>query len=491
MMRRLPLALLAALALATSGCGSEATKSELPAGASFAPASSAAFIAGVTDPSSEQWRNADHLLSRFPGRGKLLDEIHKDLTKEGLTWERDIEPALGPDINLVWIDFADGGDNLVGFAKPKDRAKFVKLLETGDDPVVTREIEGWTVFAETKAQLDRFAAARSSGSLADDDAFRSAMEKLPEEPAVRGYVSGKSIDQALQRESARDPDVQAFRRFSGGFGKLESLAFAASAETDGVRLEAASKSDPAPDIGSYSPALADHLPTGALLYVSFGNLEDFLAGTLDSLDKSIPTFKSQRTETEDALGFRLKADLFPLFSREGGLAVYPGRPIPGIVFMLDVEGKEDKARNVMRRFGAIAAMDGEATTRTFTIDGVEAREIVFTGAGFSVFSAVDDGRLVVTSTKKRLGDSLASGGKLADDPMYGQARTSANVPDKTVGFVYVNLRDALPYVFDLAASSGDPAPADVRANTKPLESALFFAERDGDRLTLSGFLAIR
>jgi hypothetical protein len=307
---------------------------------------------------------------------------------------------------------------------------------------------------------------------------------------VRGYVSGKSIDQALQRESARDPDAQTFRRFSGGFGKLESLAFAASAETDGVRVEAASKSDPAPDIGSYSPALADHLPSGALLYVSFGDLEDFLGGALDSLDKSIPSFKSQRSQVEDALGFRLKTDLFPLFSREGGLAVYTGRPIPSIVFMLDVEGKEDAARNVMQRFGAIAAMGGDATTRTFTIDGVEAREIVFRGEGFSVFSAVDDGRLVVTSTRKRLSDSLADTGKLADDALYEQARRSADVPDKTVGFVYANLRDGLPFVFDYAARSGDPVTADVRANTKPLESVLLFAERDGDRLSLSGFITI-
>jgi hypothetical protein len=489
MMRHLHLVVVAALALAAAGCGSETKKSELPAGAAFAPASAAAYIAGVTDPSSEQWRNADHLLSRFPGRSKLLDELRKEFRKDGLSWERDIKPALGPDINVVWLDFADGGDNVVGYAKPKDRAKFIKLLESGDDPTAFREIEGWTVFADKKKQLDRFAAARRSGSLADDDTFRSAMEKLPEEPAVRGYVSGKSINQALEREAADDPDARTFRQVYSGFGKLESLAFSASAETEGVRLEAASKSDPEPDIGNYSPALADHLPSGALLYVSFGNLEDFLGGALDAVDESVPGFKTQRAQFEDALGFRLKADLFPLFSREGGLAVYRGRPIPGIVFMLDVEGKEDKAQSVMRRFGALAALGGEAKTRTFKVGGVEAREIEFL-EGFSVFSAVDDGKLVVTTTRKRLSDSLKSGGKLADDPVYEEARRSADIPDETVGFVYANLREGLPFIIDFVEDSGDQVPADVRGNTKPLESAFLFAERDGDRFRLSGFLAI-
>jgi hypothetical protein len=490
-MRGLHLSLLAAFVLAAVGCGGATKKSELPTGAAFAPASAAVYISGVTDPSSEQWRTADRLLSRFPGRGELLADFQKEMKKEGLTWQRDIKPALGEDINIVWLDFANGGDNLVVYAKPKNEAKFIKLVESGDDPVVHRKIEGWTVLAEKKAQLDRFASARSSGSLAEDDTFRSAMEKLPEDAAVRGYVSGKSIDQALEREAARDVDAQTFRRVSESFGKLESLVFSASVEDEGVRLEAASKSDPEPDIGNFSPTLADQLPSGALIYVSFGNLEDFLLGILDSADKNFPGFQGQRAQFEDALGFSLKADLFPLFSREGGLAVYRGSPIPGIVFMLDVEGKEDNAQNVMRRFGALASLGGEAQTRTFKVDGVEAREIAFPLEGFSVFSAVDDGKLVVTSTQKRLSDALGGGDKLADDPVYKQARESAEAPDETVGFVYANLREGLPFLFDAVEASGDQVPADARANTKPLESAFLFAKRDGDRFSLSGFVAIR
>jgi uncharacterized protein DUF3352 len=490
-MRGLHLSLLAAFVLATVGCGGATKKSELPAGAAFAPSSAAAYISGITDPSSAQWRSADHLLSRFPGRGELLADFRKEMKKEGLTWERDIKPALGDDINIVWLDFANDGDNLVVYAKPKNEAKFIKLVESGDDPVVHRKIEGWTVLAEKKAQLDRFANARSSGSLADEDTFRNAMEKMPDDAAVRGYVSGKSIDQALEREAAGGVDAQTFRRVSESFGKLESLAFSASAENEGVRLEAASKSDPEPDVGNFSPALADQLPSGALMYVSFGNLEDFLRSILDSADKNFPGFQTQRAQFEDALGFSLKADLLPLFSREGGLAVYRGSPIPGIVFMLDVEGKEDKAQNVMRRFGALASLGGGAQTRTFKVDGVEAREITFPLEGFSVFSAVDDGKLVVTSTQKRLSDALGGGDKLADDPVYKQARESAEAPDETVGFVYANLREGLPFLFDAVEASGDQVPLDARANTKPLESAFLFAKRDGDRFSLSGFVSIR
>ncbi len=488
-MRLVRIGLLAALALAVSGCGAAKPPGSVPAGAEFAPASSAVYFVVNTDTSSDQWRKADHLLSLFPGRAKLLASFTKDLKKDKLTWARDIKPALGDSVHVVWVDFKNGGDDVVGYAKPKDEAKFDKLLESGSDPTVHRKIAGWTVFADKQAIIGRFVTARASGSLSGEKRFRQAMEKLPKDAAVRGYLNGDAVQSALENAAGPAFDPQTFRQFTQAYGKLESASFSASAEDQGVKVDASYTASVKPKIGSFSASLDDSLPAGALFYISFGGLEDYLNNLLDTARKSNPQFKTQLDQFENGLGFSLKSDLFPLFSNEGAIAVYRGSPIPGIAFMLDVNGNGDKAENVMKRIGALAALSGGAQTRTFTVDGVEARELEL--QGFAIFSAVADGKLVVTSTEQLLRGALGKGNKLSDDSIYKEARDAAGAPDKSIGFIYVNLKDTLPWAFGLSEKSGETVPPDVKANTKPLRSVLLYLKRDGKRISLSGFLTIK
>lgn len=479
------------MVLAVSGCGSEKKSGTVPEGAEFAPASAAFYLVGVTDPASEQWDKADKLLAKFPGREKLLSEFRKDLKKDNLTWEQDIKPALPDQVHLVAVDFE--GDSFVGYAKPKDEGKFDKLIESGDDPMVHRKIEGWTVFSDSKAAIDKFASARSASdeSLKDSNEFKNAMGKLPDDAAVRGYLNGEALYAFLAKEAGSDPDAESFQKFADAFGRLESLSFSATAGDEGVGVEAAYSATREQKISSFSAGLDDKVPSGALLYYSFGNLEDAFNQLLDTADKNFPDFKTQREQIEGALGFSLANDLFPLFSQEGGVALYRGYPIPGVVFLLDVSGKEDKARNVVKRVTALASLGGEAETRSFKVEGADATELSFPLEGFSIFMAVGDGTAVVTTTEKLLRATLGGGDKLADDSLFEDARDVSNAPDESVGSLYLNLRDLLPWAFDYAENTGETVPADARANTKPLESAFFYSEKDGKRISLTGFLTIK
>jgi hypothetical protein len=494
-MMRLPhIGILVAIALAVTGCGTTRQAGSVPDGAEFAPASSAVYISGVTDPNSSQWEKADKLVGRFPGREKLLASVRKDLRKDNLTWERDVKPALGDELNLALLTFEDADHNYVFFTKPKDEAKFNKLLESGDDDdaQVHRKIDGWTVFADNRRSLENFEQAQSSAdSLADKDAFRDAMKDLPDDATLRGYVSGESLYALIRKEAATDPDAKTFEQFSKSFGKLESLSFSTAAEDDGVAVEAAFTNSKGYDIGNYKPELDDALPSGALLYVSFGNLEDFFNRTLASADESFPQFKTQRSQIEKALGFELKTDLFPLFSKEGAIAIYKGGELaPNVLFVLRVPD-EAKARKVIDRFAALASLGGE-TSRTVKVHGVAAKEVTVAEAGISILAAVTDGKAFVTNSRAELELALGDAKKLADDAVYQEARDAAGAPDETASFVYTNLETGLPYVFDFAEQDepGSITP-DVRANTKPLRSAVFYAEQDGKRTSLSGFLTIK
>ena len=471
-----------------AGCGGdEVTKSgSVPDGASFAPANTAAYAVVITDVESEQWAQADALLEKFPGRAKLIEGFTEDLAEDDLTWKEDVRPALGEDVHVVWLDFANDGENIVGYAKPKDKAKFEELIECCEEPLVHREIDGWTVFAETQALLTRFANARGDDSLADQDAFREAMERLPDDSLARAYAGGEQIEAAIERESAKSSDLKQFRQLQKNLGTIESLSFATTPRDEGVRMDAVFASSMDTQVESFSGDLAERLPGGALAYVSFGDLRDALRGFLDSAKENDPSFEQQRKQLETALGFSLEDDLFPLFSEEGAVAVYrSGDETPGVTLMLDVED-EEKAQNVINRLGALLQLsEGEGSVRKLTIEGVEVTQLS-TGGEIGALFGVSDGALIAATTEAGFRAALDAENSLAEDAKFEQAKEAAELPDENLGFVYLNLQELLPFAFE----QDDSVDPEVRENTEPLQTALLYGEGDGNRVLLSGFLTI-
>ncbi len=443
--------------------------------------------AAAPHPASSQWAKADELLGHFPGREKLLAEARKDLLDDGLTWERDVKPALGAELDLALLDFNDAEHNYVFFTKPKDQAKFDHLLETGDDPQVHREIDGWTVFADNRRALDNFEQAREAGdTLADEPAFQDAMSHQPDDVVLRGYVSGERLYQLIQHEAAQSPDARDLERFSESFGKLESVSFAAGAEDDGVAVEAAYKSKGQPTTGSFTPQLDQVLPADALAYVAFGNLEDAFDNALLSGDANVPGLKTKITELEQALGFSIKSDLLPLFSKEGAVAVYRGgAETPNVLVVLQVPD-EANARKIVDRFAALASLGGQHV-RPVTIHGVEGKQILLNGLAITV--VVADGKLVLSNDETLVDQALGNGEKLAMDSVYQEALDTSGAPREMSSLVYLNLKSGIPYVFHLVGSGS--VPPDVRANTAPLHSTVLYSKQDGDRSTISGFVTIK
>ncbi len=108
--RALLLSLLAALALAVAGCGgseaggSGAVGTQGLAGAELLPADTVVYAAIDSDLDSDQWQQVDELLQKFPGRERLISEIRKGLSSEGVSFDDDIEPALGEALYFALLD---------------------------------------------------------------------------------------------------------------------------------------------------------------------------------------------------------------------------------------------------------------------------------------------------------------------------------------------------------------------------------------------------
>jgi hypothetical protein len=470
-MRFAPATLLAGLVLALVGCGgSDSASTSAQGAASIAPASAAVYATVNSDLDSDQVNQLEELLAKFPDRERLFDEFQKSLTEENLSWENDIQPALGNSVDFVMLDFSDDAEPYL-ILKPADKAKLDALLQKSDDPPVTREIDGWTVVSTTEADLDSFENARSSGSLESSPEFEAAMDDLPDDALARLYVNGEAVTKVAQ--SAGGAAV--------GKNRLNAIALALGAESSGISLEGAVTADLEDKYASLEPyesELIEAAPEGALAFISANG-----GGRVaDALEEQPGTVGPLR----DLLGGDLEG-VGELFDGEFAIWVGQGIPIPELTFLAEVED-EQRAMAALDRLVRLIPPETGAQSRSTEIDGVQAKQVVVDG--LPITYAVFDGKAIVTSRPGAIGDVRSGGDSLADDPTFEQAKEDADMPDETFGFVYLDVGKLGDFVEGIAGLSGESIPPEATRSLEPLGAFLFAASGEPDDLKLSAFLSI-
>ena len=459
-------ALVAGLLLAAAGCGGGDSAATGDTGAaSLAPKDTAAYVTINTDLDSDQVDQLEELLAKFPDRDKLFAEFQKSLAEDDLSWETDIKPALGETLDLILLDFE--ASNFVVVLKPGDEAKFKTLLEDSDEQTVTRDIDGWTVVAETEAVLDRFETARDTGSLEDDEQFDNAMEGLPDEALAKLYVSGAALTKAAGDAGA-----------AAGSNRVRAFAAALGAESSGLRLEGALTSELEDDFAGVEPyesKLLEAAPENSLAFISgnsFGKVEESLDDASEGLDR-----------LREMLGVDLDGVL-RILDGEFALWVAPGAPIPEVTFLAETENTAEAMTQLDQLVGVIPG----GVRRTTSIDGVAAKQVVF--EGFPITYAALDGRVIVTTRPGAISDVRDGGDSLADDADFKQAKEDADMGDETFGFVYVNIEEIAELIQGFAGAAGEEIPPEVDRNLDPLGAFLFSAGGEPEDLKLSAFLSI-
>jgi hypothetical protein len=465
-------AVLAGLVLAAAGCGGDDSAATGGTGAaSIAPESAVLYATINTDLDSDQVDQLEELLAKFPDRDKLLAEIQKSLAEDDVSWETDIKPALGETFDLVLLDFKNS-DDVVGIVKPSDEQKLEALLAKGDEPAVSRKVDGWTVIADDEATLDRFETARSSGKLEDADAFNDAMDGLPEEALAKLYVNGGAATDALN---------EAGGGAATGKNRLKTVALALGAKSSGLKLDGAFTSELEDDFASskpYESKLLEAAPEGALAFISgngYGQVEE-------SLNRTPGTFDQFR----DMLGVDLQG-VFKLLDGEFAFWVGRGAPIPEVTFLAEAKD-EAAAMAALDKLAGLATAEAGAQTRTTEIDGVPAKQVVI--EGFPITYAAFDGRVIVTSRPGAISDVRERGDSLADDEDFKAAKDDAGMGDATFGFVYLNIEELAALVEGFAGASGGEIPPEVARNLEPLGAFVFYGSGEAEDLKLSAFLSI-
>jgi hypothetical protein len=478
----------------TSNAGAKQSSSGGVAGAGAAalPASTPAFIALSTDFDSDQWKQIEALGAKFPGYESLLAKGRKQLAAQGLDFEQDVKPALGPEVDVAWLDF-ESSDHFVFVTKPSDASKLDALVAKGKPPPAHADVNGYAVLAQTKALVD--SASSATNHLSDDPSFKEAMDALPGGDVVRAFLNGAQVQSALQtaiKQGASGASGPAFTLPAGSIGKLDWIAAAGSAQSDGVRLDGVVKLEPTPAIASFGAELPKQFAAGAIAYAGFANLDQAAKQGLDALGKSSPSLNQQLGQLEGVSGVSLDKDVIPLLKEEGAVAVYPSTgKTPTIVFALKV-ADEAKVQKLLDQLGALVALAGGGGTGPTAADvpGYPNAKQLKIGST-TIFYGTANGRLVVSNAAAGLQDVGGSGAKLADDALFKAAQDGAKMPDQTTGFVYLDLKTGLPAILGLAQSSGTKIPPAVAENTAPLQSALFYGTTDGDLIRVTGFVGIQ
>src|SRR5919201_2017909 len=165
-------AVCAAVAVIAAGCGGKAkTGVSGESGASLVTSGALAYVSIDSDFGSSQWRKLDSLVKKFSIRDRPLAELKRGLSEQKIDYDRDIKPALGPEVDIVVT--AGGSPNNISYAaltKPdsieKAKALVHKLDEQSPPPSATRVVHGWLFVADKQEMIDSVLKGTGS-SLAD------------------------------------------------------------------------------------------------------------------------------------------------------------------------------------------------------------------------------------------------------------------------------------------------------------------------------------
>jgi hypothetical protein len=445
-------AVAAAAAILTAGCAS-AGASGLGAvddgAASIVPANAVSFVAASTDLTSSEWHG---------------------LAKPFLQDVQEYQSALGNEVDVAELP----GKQVVVLTQPADAQKLDALaVKKGEQ---TRKIGDWTAIAKTSAVLDTVASAATH--LAGSSAFTDAMAALPDKALVRAYANSDNAQQLLfaipgVMQSTSAPGGIPFRQRKtkqlGGqniaMTEIKWLAAAVTNESGGLRAQAFVKTGglvaAAPPrfimrpMTPYRSSLVDEIPSGALLVVDFQAPPAMfeLSGVPEPLQQLLGSKLSTILATE----------LDQIFGGETAIFVTPGAPIPDITVVTQPPTDTLSAGQALGQI--LNAVPDSSPLHTM--------KLVETTIG---------GQFVISTSQAGIDAFRGGGAKLSSDSTFLGAAKQAGMGEDSTGFVYANVKDALP----LLELAGVKLPSGLPS----LKTFFAYGDASANESTFTAFLGV-
>ena len=478
-------AALTGAAFLAAGCGGT---SGLGAGAAgIVPASVPAYIAVDTDPGSSQWKTVNDLAGRFPDKQKAVDSIERELRKDpGLDWQREIKPALGPEVDIVWLDLANNGENFVALMQPRDEDAFKRALDKANakDPrnkAFYAKVQGWEVISDKQSKIDRFRreSRGDSPKLADDPTFQKGMDAVAGDALVKGWISGAKIMNRINETV--EPDI---RNFITKVGTLDWIVASLRATGEGARYDTVVRGTPGELFRGihaspgFHAMLPNRVPSDALFYFTFH-------GTRVMFNRLEKIPGASGPDVKPALDF--VRDIGKLMQGENALYVRrpPAGQIPEVTLVTEPQPRTNGAKKLDDILLDYAIQIG-TVPEDVSIAGVHARKLDF--GPFKLYYGNVGGKLVITDLRAGIKGLKSGSTKLEQSDTFKDALDKSGMPSKTQGFAYVNVRGGLGLAERLSQQN---IPNVVKRNLKPLRSAVEYAATRPSEVQVTFFVRIK
>lgn len=436
-MRALVIGVVAALILVASGCGSSSSPGTAH-GATFAadaaklvPSNAVAFASIDSNLGSTQWQNVDGIVKTFTNGTSLLDEINAKLHSKGLSWNADVAPAIGKELDYAALS-AKPKPEVVAFVHPDDTAKLSALVSKLGNGYSVQQIGGWSVVADSSDSFNTIRAVRSGQSLADSSTFKTAWSALSGDVLAQAYV---------KPTKANAP---------------EWLVADVRADTNAIHVDAVVQPHGALPAVSGSSLLGD-VPSGAALAVSFRGRAD-LVSKLSSLQ--LPAKLAQMLPVKQ---------LAPLLAGGGVLYARPSGVFPDVAVELalkDARAALTTARSLLKSLG----------TRLGPL---------------RLTAQLSNGKLVIADSPAAA-SALRGGAKLVDDAAFKDALAKAGVPAQRSFLAYADVTQLAPFIpVAVQAVTGKAPDPKLAATLAHIGSVVAWAARSGGRIELHAWVETR
>jgi len=514
-------------AVALTGCGSSASAGSAPASiAGYIPSDSPLYVQVSTDTTGPQWKNLERLGALFPGYGEMRADLDTALAREGVDWEKDLQPLLGDAAALAATEMPEAATALQGALADPAAAAGRAAATAADQPMLavlqiaqgksadvkaliakkgglteTGSRDGATLYADATAGTyaaitDESLVIGSTEAVVNDaldaharggDAvlsgvfrFNDALALLPDDVFAMAYVNLDVAGEAA-KEVLPQAEMLAGEQVKG------AAAMSVTAEEGGLRMKAVLVDAPSTAQQSpYAPTLTSQAPAGSVAYLGFNKLADTVqtalsAATETGSDETRKQINALTGQLPLLLGVNAD-DLRNLTGGEHAVVVTGSGKEPGATLALTVADGPRASKSLTalsrtlpalgRQFGSDDLKVGKATVFS---EGAVKGQVIPMGDGRSVAWGVRGSLAGIGNGAAPVANVLAPRAKadsLAGTP--GFIAATAGMPEQVTGLAYVDMRKAVPILAANGAFEGTDGDR-KRANLAPITQVAAWA----------------
>lgn len=437
------LAVLAAVPLALTACGSSESAAGGADPAAAVPGSAPIYIELVPRPEGDVRDDAEEALGkilRTDDPGGQVAALFDRATEGELTWEQARE-WMGSRVGVFFTDFREGapvGALVADTTDPEKAEQALRDIVGDEEDVATAVVEDYAILGTTDGVEAVRRTLDGGDALSDSPDYSAARDAVGADEALAlVYVEPQSILDAIGgalQDAPGSPfsDPQSLGFLRDALAKAgRAVALAVSLQGDAVRMEGAAIGAPA---GTFSTAAADGLaalPADAWLAIGFGDLGTTLTRAVGQIQQlSALTGQTGGPDFEKLLeAFRRKTgtDIRQDFlSWMGDGAIYArGTSASDVGGAITVRTKDPERSR--RAVGIIAqGLQGAgAQVRDAKVEGYDvAVELRNPSSPVSLFIAANDERFSIGVNPQALTALLDPQRPLSDSDVYEQAEAA-------------------------------------------------------------------